>query len=1088
MAEFNPFEQGAIPEVTQPEEFDPFKAGAIPEQPEGGFDPFKAGAIPETPEPAEDNPTWISDPVQLQEIATIAAKHGIDNPDAIKSLITHAYLKGGTVQDQTKPLEYAVGLASNIALPGDIPAFIQKKMQGDEKTRLAMDDIAKLVEAKESTARKVGTFVAGIPIPMAGVGKVAKLGTAVAEGATGRILGGALAGATIGGIGGAVESQEGKELESGLTGAALGGVLGGTLGAVGEWITKAQTERADKVRQIVQNAVGPDDSVIKRIDDEFAATFTKGSERELDTLADPAFLEQKFSKGVPQSVQQERKEFVDFVRPGAARGKSPEEIDAQIRGIIHDHGAQGAAQKYENFRYQQVADVATDKAIIDGLETYRTGVLDRIAGWAKPAMYLANKVDKLTGSKFNTYINEISNKQNLFKNTSAELIGKLTPITQEMVQKAKAANIPLNVYQTAIYDTLNGKVPEVKVDKALVDNFRNYFEDLRQTYNSIKGEEVIKRWTGEGEEPSYITHKPMDMVKAIDAIQNKLIYLEDNIPEFKAAVSQIGKKAVDLTPLMENQEIADVVKAIEIVSGKEMKTANELVRTVDDIVRSPADAMRISEMSARAARGRTGGTPEFILEKNVVKLAEDWVMNSIKEAYLGHATSLMKRDLMALAKAGVDKRYIEDIGNLVQDIELGHRPDTLATAISDAMVGMQLKARKAAINANREGKTWKAGIYNMISKSPEVMTYLGNQVYPNVLGALTNPTSPLKNLMQPFMMTSPEVGYRYAIPEVVRAMAKAAKNPNAVEEELKAAGLHGEAWEKIMNSVITDTESGKAWRTAKRLNHEAMEWNMKLFSKSEVFNRYAAYKLGQKTSGDMIDAVKNTGKLDFKQTTAMDYINNMMESEKRHVIEILQRATDAEGPALEAIRKELDKVVAQNLIQKTVFDYNKANASIIARYMPAPMIVFTKFPTYLAGNIIHEWESKGFFGAMPMLTRNYLAPFVVMAQTDELADEMLGDDNILDWVYGKQGLKGTTNLGGISGFRAFGNPIAAAPFKIVGKAGEAAIDFIGGDTEAAGKAIESVPKEIGKTLGIYAPTVLSSPIRMFMKLAEQSEE
>jgi hypothetical protein len=220
----------------------------------------------------------------------------------------------------------------------------------------------------------------------------------------------------------------------------------------------------------------------------------------------------------------------------------------------------------------------------------------------------------------------------------------------------------------------------------------------------------------------------------------------------------------------------------------------------------------------------------------------------------------------------------------------------------------------------------------------------------------------------------------------------------------------------------------------------------------------------------------------------MDYVNNLLDAEKRHVIDILQKVNKAEGPELVSIRKELDKVIAQNLIQKTVFDYNKANASIVARYMPAPMIVFTKFPTYLAGNLIHEYNKKGALGSMPALTRSYLAPYAVMRSVDELADETMGDDNILDWVYGKQGLAGVTNLGGISGFRAFGNPIAAAPFKVIGKVGEAGVDILGSDWEAAGKSIEGVPKELGKAAGTYAPTVLSAPIRFFMKLAENMEE
>jgi hypothetical protein len=92
-----------------------------------------------------ESPTLISEPLTKDEITKIAAKHGVTNPDVLDKLITQAYIRGGTVEGETRPLQYAVGLASDLILPGEVPSFIQKKLQDDPKLRAAMDDVSTLV-------------------------------------------------------------------------------------------------------------------------------------------------------------------------------------------------------------------------------------------------------------------------------------------------------------------------------------------------------------------------------------------------------------------------------------------------------------------------------------------------------------------------------------------------------------------------------------------------------------------------------------------------------------------------------------------------------------------------------------------------------------------------------------------------------------------------------------------------------------------------------------------------------------------------------------------------------------------------------
>jgi hypothetical protein len=711
-------------------------------------------------------------------------------------------------------------------------------------------------------------------------------------------------------------------------------------------------------------------------------------------------------------------------------------------------------------------------------------------------MYMADRIDRKVGTNFNKYINEVSEASNRFKNKAYELSSKLQPIAEAALKDAKASNMTSTQYLTELYHTLDGKpTSDLFANKPeVIQNWRKLFEDIRVEYNTAKGEDVIRKWTDDLGNVAYVPHRKMDAPAAIEIIQKKLYNLEDTLPQFKAAVDRASSnKVVEIDELIsslskeEADDILATVQAVSSVSGKKLSTVNELIRTVDDISRDPSKAMHVGEMSAKAAKSRAGTTPKLIRETNVIKLAEDLIMNSMKAAYVGAPASRMKADLIAAVNAGVDKKLLDPVGNLIQDIEMGSRAGTAAQIVRDKLISVQIQARKDALLAEREGKPFKAFISRAISRTPGVLSYLSDQIYPNTLGALTNPMSPLKNLMQPFMMTSPEVGYRYSIPTVIRGMAEALKNPNKAATELKELGLHGEGWDKLMNSALTDPNTSRAFMAAKKVNAEAMELNMKIFSTSEIINRYTAYKLGKKAVSDMVGAISNPGKLTFEQSTALNFVDTMTDSTKRSVFKILETLPNSDAP--ETLIKQLEKEVAQHLIQKTVFDYNKANASIVARYLPAPMLVFTKFPTYLMGNITSQIEEKGLMGAAPTLIRNYLAPFALLGGIDTLTDEVLGDDNnVIKWVYGQQGLKGVSNLGGLSGFRAFGNPTVSAPFKIGGKIMEAGVDALGGDVEAAGKALEGVPAEIGKTAALYGPTAIASPINAWIKWSKKLEE
>jgi hypothetical protein len=393
-----------------------------------------------------------------------------------------------------------------------------------------------------------------------------------------------------------------------------------------------------------------------------------------------------------------------------------------------------------------------------------------------------------------------------------------------------------------------------------------------------------------------------------------------------------------------------------------------------------------------------------------------------------------------------------------------------------------MRARKEAVIMERNGNHAGAVAARAIAATPEVLKFLSDQVYPNTLGIFTNQRSPIKNLFQIFMQTAPEVGYRYAFNTMVKSLAYAVSHPATAEAWLKKRKLHGETWESFSDASMLNQDAPAIVRKFLSANHSANNLLMKPFSKSEMILRFAAAQLGHKTGTDLADALGKSNALEFKHISALKVMDNMLDADRREVESILRKIINTEDTAGRAeLVEQLNNNIAQQLIQKTIFDYNKANASIIARHLPAQLLVFTKFPTIVASDIIHKIETKSGGELAGALVRGYLAPYVIAGIVDRIGEDNLGDDNAIDLILGSGGAQGVTSLGALSGLQGFGNPVIAAPFKAVKGAVLTANALSSGDTEGAEKAMAAAGKDMAGAASVYGPAFASSAIRGFYK-------
>ncbi len=1039
-----------------------------------------------------ESPTLISEPLTKDEITKIAAKHGVTNPDVLDKLITQAYIRGGTVEGETRPLQYAVGLASDLILPGEVPSFIQKKLQDDPKLRAAMDDVSTLVDAKQSTARAIGEIAGGLVVPGLGTASLAAKSTKV----LGKIGGAAAVGATYGGVGGLAGSKEGEELEGAAVGAGFGAALGGALGGAGGWITNRQAKKAEAAVERLKTG-----------DTEFDNRIVPEMKRMVDSSLDPTVeakvIEPLVGDVSPEDYQKllnEKRELVAYIHSGdveKVKQMNPEQLDANIGAAIHNHGVGHVTQMYREAVLNKVAKEFENRVQVERLDKISRGVAAPFRA-VEAAMYMADRLDKATGSNFNKYINNISMKLNEYKNTTREATEQVKDLVTATRAEATRLNVPYEEVNRALYETLDGATPALQVDPKLVNGWRDMWESFRQLNNKVEGEEVIKRWGGE--EGMYVPHSVTDATEAVEKIQRKIFELVDTEPKFKEAMENIGKgrnvnleEFISTLPQKAQEDVQDLAKSVYMINDRDtiVNTFNDLIKIFNNAAEKPPQDIRLGEMAARASKSRTGGTPNLIRERDLAKLAERYITNTLKQAYIGKEATAMKGEIMALLKAGVDKEMVEDMSKLWQDITIGHRGDTVAGKLNQSVREFTTKARRDAIIAEREGKKLKAKQLRLMSQAPGALKFLGDQIYPSTLGIFTNQRSPIKNMFQLFMQTSPEVGYRYAIPEVMRSLKYGVRNiaNGKLEKELAADGLFGEQWSDIDFSRLMSQDSPKAVRAFLDANHKVANVAMTPFSKSEVLLRYAATRLGHKAGNDMVAAMVNPGKLDFNQTSAMTFLKNLTDADRRAAEGLLKQAAK-EGPEAAKSKKQLQVLLSQAIIQRTVFDYNKGNASIIARNLPAPLLVFTKFPTYIASDILNRMQRADTkTDAALDLTRTYLAPYALMSLADNVSEEVWNDDeNLVKLVLGRSGLEGVTGLSALGGLGIFGSPLISAPFQAGISTLAAGKELLGGDVEEAGKQIKAAGKGAASTASLYTPIMIGAPARALYKIMADQDD
>jgi hypothetical protein len=263
-------------------------------------------------------------------------------------------------------------------------------------------------------------------------------------------------------------------------------------------------------------------------------------------------------------------------------------------------------------------------------------------------------------------------------------------------------------------------------------------------------------------------------------------------------------------------------------------------------------------------------------------------------------------------------------------------------------------------------------------------------VYPNFLGL--NVRSALQNLTQPFLVTAPELGVVLGPRYIMRTFAKT-KDLRTIMQD--AAQYSPAQWSTELQSVL---ESGLKRSWIGEVTDEGIRKYTKLamgmYEMAEKANRTFVVSMGRELTKDVLANDK----------VAMQYVQKMGAGLRREVMDALA-AKDS---------TKVEQLLINNLLDKTIFQYNTGSMSQFGRSMGPVLSTFSKWPTVLVGDVIDTYERRGAGKGSMDLARKYMGPLVLLASLNAAISGgkpfTQEDPQIAATIGGKQGLTSLSPL------------------------------------------------------------------------------
>jgi hypothetical protein len=797
----------------------------------------------------------------------------------------------------------------------------------------------------------IGTGLASSLVPGLGaIGTVSK-GASVAKAAAASAGAGALAG-----------FGSGEGLEDSTKQALFGAAIGGTLGAgihkvLGKAPTKATTEAASEA---AENLIPPNapkslfDAVessyskeLSALDEKFASNLWEGkvdgATLPAETLEDLKGFATYLDKGTsPTNPAFGAGKAIDYVREKASRLSKED--------FIRDYQDYAKAEKAK----QLIATGWGDDALVSKDGNWLNRILD--------FSYVANDIDQRTGSSI---------KEALLKGSSS-INRYMQDLYTNLTKAKKATDLTSDSLNDEIYDALRtGNTPANEEVSKAVSAWKNFYGETAAHLRSLGVPiQEIRNYVPRKLKDNYeVAHLIRQEVKALGGLDK--------------VVSQGWGNLND-----------DLRNGIQYLTGGQPATNRELRDTLTSLMNPSSSAyVKAREAAALFARSEVE-VPEFLLEKNLNRLAQRYLMEGLK---YGHTKDTL-RDLAYnknLLKQLGQEQDVQRLDNLVSDFLGGQR--SISKKVSEYINSFQTSMLDRA--ANSSGRT--KAVYEYVAHSPESIRNIFMNVYPNFLGA--SPKAAIQNLTGSYFMLIPELGGTAGTQLYLKHLPKAvarASSPKGMEE-LAQMGYVAPQWSTDLLDSFRRSKRGTLGKGVDK----AAQLSMMMFEKSEHINRALTYEIGKELAANL------------NSPATQKLLASMPLSLRKKAL------TNPD-------------IIPRYLADRVLFSYNKLNQSELARSVGPLLSMFTKYPFAMVGRMAEPYRAKGTAAGLRDTMQGFVGPYLAASMLTLAARESFLEPEAETMLFGKpsdrsklgQGLAASSPVGAVKGLmegKAFRAPASS---------------------------------------------------------------
>lgn len=973
--------------------------------------------------PAGGSPLVFSGLVKPEEVKAIADKHGID-ADHLKAIAPYfgVNLEPNSLgESAVQGAKATAGELGNTAGLG-LPQFAYKHLAMDPKERQALDDLNDLSKSRESLQDKALGVGRMLVTPIAGLG---------AKSALGRI--GEAAG--VGGIIGATGAREGEELKGAQQGAVLGGAFGAGVEGIGRLLgsgVKLSPAELENVRtRQLDLQKGIDDIADKTKTSEDIITDlgmggkTSLTQPEATTIVKEQLGEEGMSKYLDPSTQ-EGKSIREKLGPGAnenditneladqivsdrvegfagelSKGKAPKDTEEAMKAIDEYASRQGeehTAQKYQ----QYVEGLQAQKFIEDSgaMAKDTPGFFGMVANKLSDNQYALRNIDDKYGTRAEDAMRNINQANNRYSYARTKSREDLDKIFRQASKEGVDGTIRDSdkLYRALdTGDTAGLSLPELNA----LDNFKGYFRDTRDFANGVvKAKDPGIAPLNIPKLENYVPHIPKQIDEIIPIIEQKTDDALTNLSE------KYGRKIDELGQLSKPEyeaavadgtlkDLTDFANWAESVKTQP-KSAQELSKKIDSQLYTRQGNIGL-ESKARAALERTGEIPDFLLEKNLYKLADKYALNTYKHLYLRNPLAQLGLEADKLKGIGADSES-EYVSKMIQD-SLGVRPGTAAEAFMKLKVETGRKFDKL-IDSVGGPQTINGTILQAAKHYPDYLFAVIRNMYPNVLG-YWNVRAAMQHMVTGFTRMAPELGGTYGYKKVVEGTFATAMNFKRYLHLAEGLGNIPSEFTRKGEQALAEgiMKSGLIRTTADGYNKLAKA-GMILFQTGEKWNRALVVGIADHVAADIARG----------NSEAISSLRNFPYSVRKAV---MANPTD---------HNAVFNILARHLNDTTIFNYNRAAMFEYGRTLGPMLSTFSKWPTAIYGEARYDLMSKGLVGGSAKILQRLVVPYLMLRVADYALFNMSADKHDSDMsdrekkLVGSKGFSKMAPIGALSEF------------------------------------------------------------------------